>query len=865
MCFIAIVFFFILLNAPSLHALPLAGGPHDRSSDPAYTASGIKGVCDECHIAHYSPELAQYKRDLSPDAAVLSDLCLDCHDGTPPPWASTARDQSVAEGSLHDFSSRTIGFGGVCWPCHDLHLPDENTVSMAGSSSGNYFADHLLWKRDLTGDLAGYYQKRDLATDSYPSGGPNYLVGKTIFCYDCHGGDARVGGPTDNDFTNPPQDIAFAYDQDTDPNSDGSNLGYYELPSGRKPGTTNNAPSLPSVRDSYENPDNVPGGHYVKTWMNDGATDDNYEVRAPSGKLLYRISIADKLPCELCHDPHKGEITTSDDEVFFRRDIFVGEGSGGAGLVVDRSSESFWSSKKLQASPETRNGQGNGRLMCIYCHGTSDWDENLSYSTGVSPLIVDWTRKTTIYGIRIRYPKDRVDWKEQKMSRSFPLPPVDAHLLDPGVPGAGDDPPCQNCHQHNNAMSANCAGCHKYGSTLPGAHTKHVSNGLTCDVCHGVGAELGQQPGHSFAAIPIDADKITLLGSSGYEASWGARPSWFGSTWGGPGISGDTEVTYTTLNDFACVNVRCHGLEGGESVPWNGLAGSPTYNSICFDCHNISPASFQLPGGSFFQASNAAANYVGPISGFSRGGHGDSTINDPAWFTDSAPGTSVPLACVACHDESQGHFPVESGNPYRVSDAALNNSLPGRSSAEGPLTNLCTQTDCHPKVLGGGDYGFLTDTIKHPSDHFPISNPAAVLMDYPAAAINLESPSSTTTPAYDPQWRSIPVDLHIDRYVDHWGYWGAVACTSDGSDDDPFMPLGDPLIRQVGENFDNYDGGTPSEKYQLVTCVTCHSPHGTDLYVSGQGCGQASTLTSIPDNNMLRLREQDDELCMGCH
>ena len=148
---------FALLVFSSLsHALPLAGGPHDRSSDPAYIASGINGICDECHLAHYAPEIVQYKRDLTPDATKFSQLCLDCHSGSAPPWASTAGDQSLSLTSLHDFSDRPIGQGGVCWPCHELHAPDPATASYAGT----YFTDFLLWKRDITGELGQFEQKR---------------------------------------------------------------------------------------------------------------------------------------------------------------------------------------------------------------------------------------------------------------------------------------------------------------------------------------------------------------------------------------------------------------------------------------------------------------------------------------------------------------------------------------------------------------------------------------------------------------------------------------------------------------------------------------------------------------------------------
>lgn len=842
---------------------PLTGGPHDMSSDPAYIASGIGGICDECHLAHYAPEMVQYKRDLSPDPANFSELCLDCHSGSPPPWASSARDESDIETSLHDFSNQTIGTGGVCWACHELHLPDANTISYAGSTSGDYYANFILWKRDITSELSEFYQKRDLGTNSDPSGGPNYLVGNTIFCYDCHGGDARDGDPDDSDFTNSPQDIAFGGDRDT---ADG-NIGYYELPTGEEPDAVTHAPSLSSIVNSPNDPDFVPGGHYVQSEMNnDGtATDDNYEARDPDGNLLYNISIGDKLPCELCHDPHLKESTLSSsppDEVFFRRDIQTGEG-----VVVDRSSDSYFSAK-LEASEFTRNGAGgigDGRRMCQYCHGTGDWDEsqNPGPSGGIAPLIVDWTSRTTIYGIRI------TTAATPNGSTAFPPPDLVYHAKD------DNQPACASCHIHNNVKSANCGACHDYPPTR-GAHGKHAgsqaSGGLeiSCDVCHGPGAEQSDNPGHGDGGQVVQSAYITLLGEANYVADYGTvRPSWYDSTWGPNGAA-----TWTTLSNVTC-QTRCHGNESGSAdgdgpLSWYDTAGSSTYNDVCYYCHNMVPSTFQLPAtsGTVYQASNAAANYVGPISGFSRGGHGDTGINNSEWFIDTAPGMAVPLSCSGgvgsggeprCHDESMDHFPVRTDNPYRVSQDALDNSLPGRSLSEGPLTNLCTQTDCHPKILGAGDYGFLS-ALKHPSDHWPITSPAEINMtDDPTAPVLSASASSLTSPAYDPVGRSATVGLHIDRYVDHWGYWGAVSCLPDDpGDEEPFLPMDDTLTKQLGDSYNNAAA-------DLITCATCHNPHGSDLHVVGQGCGQASTLVAIPANKMLRLRDDDMELCNACH
>ena len=847
-------------------AIPLADGPHDLTSVTGAPAD----ICQECHIPHNAREKALYIRDLTPDTVEPNDNCYDCHDANrivltsppqPPTWATSAPDVGYLKGSLHDWNrtgnTQPIATLGSCSPCHDIHLPDSTTASYMGT----WFTTSRLWTRDLSLDLAEYYQKRELSrTSGTPNNdGPNYLVGSTILCYDCHGGAARRAPtgdpfvPDDSDFSPAPQDIAFGGDRGVKALSDGSNVGYYELPDGYEPaGVTHVAPSMSAVRDSPDNPDNVPGGHYVLSWMGNSGTakDDNYEVRDPDGTLLYRISIGDKLPCELCHDPHLKESATNTqpDEVFFRRDIHTGENE-----IVTRTESDF--NGKLEASSHTRNGAGgvgDGRLMCIYCHGTGDWDGSQFPSTGVSPLVVDWGQKLTIFGIRIR------TGTYANESPAFPPPNTVADHFETATKV------CTDCHQHNH-IRANCGACHEFPPS-GGAHTKHAQTQaaggvqITCDVCHGVGAMSGTHLGHNEGNGTVLASNITLLGQSNYEAVYATtRPSWYSSTWGSA-----ASVTWSTRTDATC-QVRCHGndtpaVDNDSAVAWSEKADSTTFNNVCLNCHDLAVSSFQLPGdANSYRASNAAANYQGPVSGFSRGGHGDSNINDPSWFLDTAPGSTVPLACVACHDETQAHFPVVTGNPYRVSSAALGNNLPGASPAEGPLSNLCTQTNCHPKVIGSGNFAFLASP-KHPNDHFPISAPVPIYVNYPSEPVNLESVSDTTSPAYDPAGRSNAVGLHIDRYVDHWAYWGA-QCTADGGDDEPFLPLGDSLTKQVGDVFDN-NVDSPSS---LVTCITCHNPHGTDLFVAGQICGSGSTSTSISSNRMLRLRNQDDELCLGCH
>ena len=67
----------------------------------------------------------------------------------------------------------------------------------------------------------------------------------------------------------------------------------------------------------------------------------------------------------------------------------------------------------------------------------------------------------------------------------------------------------------------------------------------------------------------------------------------------------------------------------------------------------------------------------------------------------------------------------------------------------------------------------------------------------------------------------------------------------------------------------------PLERYVLdtgisdrVMCVTCHNPHGTDLFTydaTDNNAAPGGSNASIPDNNMLRLRDSDNTLCNACH
>jgi hypothetical protein len=775
-----------------------------------------------------------------------------------------------------------------------MHLSDDNTAGYAG----NFFMDPFLWVRDMTQEISGpnYLQQgRQLGVESGPTDQPNYLLGSTILCYDCHAGNPGDNLPDDTSFAPYlPQDIAFGGDGlDGDdrgtPVDSGGIVGYYELPDGTEPTSINAPPTLSEVQSGT----GKPGGHYIKSMMADANEDDNYPVYDPAGRLLYEISIGDKLPCSLCHDPHRGETSgvSGIDEIYFRRNIYAG--GGNPGIIANRSGDTYFTNK-MEASDKSRWGHGNGRKMCIYCHGTADWDGVFPNPTiGVSPLVVDNqgpTDQLTIYGIQIRSASNTT-----YASSAFPPP-----IGPPEHESSDTTTPCTNCHLHNN-VEAECGGCHEFPPTT-GAHLAHASTAggkpeFNCETCHGPNPGTASWHNDSndssySSTDSVNYNNITLMPSlSGAEQ--GVEASYYNSTWTRSSIASAYAPTVTSRGpswQFECTNVVCHGMDT-INWTWKSDPGTTLSNPapsdqylLCGGCHGLTSninntgsnpdsdrdgdgkidvASFySRGGGTLYEATSAAANYEIPVSGFSRGGHGDSTINSESPAINSAPNSSPPVACAACHDPDKPHFNIGSSNRYRLPDNALNNTLPGWVSVEGPVTNLCTQTDCHPKLYGAGNYAVL-EGGKHASDHFAYqgSEKAIFVNDGSKPIILSGLPSDTTDPHYNPDGLSIGV--HIDQYVDHWAWWEPTKpATSDTGDDYPFLPLGDSL-ELSGSTYDNQADSTT-----LITCITCHNPHGTDLVVGGETPGQASTFIMVPDNNMLRLRYQegdDDELCEACH
>ncbi len=240
-------------------------------------------------------------------------------------------------GSRHDFSNLDLGeisSRGVCSACHTPHRTKDKQA---------------LWPRSLAEERVRFFH-----IDK-----PDYIPGATIFCYDCHEDESSIDNdPPSNAFFDPPQDIAF-----TDGPGISSQVGYYEtIPPQDDPPPVDGSPT---------------GGHYIKTGQ--------------ISKLRHGTETGDKIPCELCHDPH----ARNDNQVFLVNPLGVN--------TIDN----------LEASRQTRNGTGTGREICASCHGYAETDAMI----GIPVKIYDF------YVIQTSENRDE-------------------HKKD-------NDTPCTNCHRHN--------------------------------------------------------------------------------------------------------------------------------------------------------------------------------------------------------------------------------------------------------------------------------------------------------------------------------------------------------------------------------------------------------------------------------
>jgi hypothetical protein len=411
---------------------------------------------------------------------------------------------------------------------------------------------------------------------------------------------------------------------------------------------------------------------------------------------------------------------------------------------------------------------------------------------------------------------------------------------------------------------------------------------VLCGPCHGdnPGAATWHNEEDGVTVVQDNVD-IRTRNISGF--SWGANAAYETLDLSAPGSGGHA----ASGGNQQCENLDCHGSpdpardtgDGSteddrahfpEVLTWQDVVSNTTDGSgqnqvskktaVCKWCHDDTPATVVVKnpdGTSDLYASavapGAAASYFRPPSGYARGGHGDSEIQNEDPFVDSDSGNATPLDCTDCHDDTLAdftanpgmmHFPVDSGNIHRLANTTLENNTHSTAA-------LCNS--CHD----GADY----PGPGNPPNHHPsywgatAANPTAHAIEIPAGGSGqeIESPVDGAT-----QWNEVaPPPDHYEQtdygaanfsgdpdfFVDWWG-------GSPGSGNQNPPPEPNPFAVMAFERYVGNQNNT-----DRIMCVTCHNPHGTDLFTFDQG----SSGQDIPDNNMLRLRDEDNTLCNACH
>jgi hypothetical protein len=424
---------------------------------------------------------------------------------------------------------------------------------------------------------------------------------------------------------------------------------------------------------------------------------------------------------------------------------------------------------------------------------------------------------------------------------------------------------------------------------------------MLCDPCHGDGsgsANHNESNNGIGCWSDISARGFVNIRGRSLADSWGV-----GASYGGSVLPTTASGNSMDISDSACKSVNCHGTDAsdnsGNVVNWNiGDYSSDTtghsppstasdgqdISKVCKGCHDRTPSNIRIwddsatpvlrygPAGSGAASTYnddkivVADNYFGTLSGYSRGGHGDPKIQLEDPQVDSDTSHDTPIDCTACHNSNSvttPHFPAVAANFQRL----LNTTLEDSSHTSG----LCNE--CHSNTYYPGPPG---NHVHHPS-HTWKSSPAPVVPN-----VSQEIMSNI-----DGTFNWIDVFPPIHRYVQtRYGAGGTVGTFSYDANPDraidwwngnPGQSNADPSIppKFLRNPFNGGSVALPLEKYVVgttssnpanasnrVVCVTCHNPHGTDLQVSVTTGGD---LTSIPDNNMLRLRDNDNTLCDGCH
>jgi len=444
------------------------------------------------------------------------------------------------------------------------------TMGCAGCHAPYSAPEDLYWRWGLSQET-GYY----LQTDN-----PDYLRGYTLYCYDCHDGQAADNEPG-LPFVDPPQDIAF----DDGP---GGRVGYYETKPPGSPPPTNGDPT---------------GGHYI----------------ASNPPDLQSISQGDKLSCSDCHNPHNVQTPGLGGLEPLRTDpdfneVFINPVLGGKAVVG------------LKASHNTRNWNGvaTGRGMCTTCHSYSDAGTPVTFKD-VNPA---YNSTAQI----IRPPAGVAGHSSLDYT-----PCTDCHTHNSVAHGGGGGAGCVSCHGHDPGYEYE-PGKFSQGIGTFNSHSTHTENdsddlkgpNVACGECHDTNnfpyfkSGVDSNGDGKYSLQETDACDACHSPSGDYDGvsdpDIGAKNNWDAGVYDGNSLrsgnekwcAGCHDKSPSVIQSVSAPNVigdegastpygtgygyykTGHGLSTSEVYPWTKKPGDTQERMgagiLCSSCHDFSIA-----------------------------------------------------------------------------------------------------------------------------------------------------------------------------------------------------------------------------------------------------------------------------------
>ncbi|GAB4343563.1 MAG: hypothetical protein Kow0089_19430 [Desulfobulbaceae bacterium] len=390
---------------------------------------------------------------------------------------------------------------------------------------------------------------------------------------------------------------------------------------------------------------------------------------------------------------------------------------------------------------------------------------------------------------------------------------------------------CDSCHDGTATGPA-----YANGSPKANSHSKHVSGGLTCDICHYTttndGTTIASKVTHVNRAYNVNPAPSTSLTYT-YNAAGGTCSSTYchgaGSPqWGGTVNCGDCHGVNNTLAQshqthygvatagdwnsglnanatagaygFNCVN--CHdNAENPSGAHGDGPQSDPQTADIFFDTATVGYGTSSYTKGAE-HASSPDPNGFKYTQGTCDNTycHSDGTVvstgtivanTSPAW------GSAGPLACNSCHGNGPSYA----------------NGTPKANTHVEHINAGATCDDCHNATTTTGNT--ITDRTKHVNKTYDVvaGNGESFTYTFVAGGQSTCSSVSCHGGTFTAQWGHQPHNVSYDSAVD----LSQVSMPGDN-------PCGD------CHNGNNADGnGTPLDSWtdilseHLGSCATCHA------------------------------------------